>query len=153
MIEKDSLYKLINHFNGKSSNKKMLSKIRDLEETKRTEIVYQSKLQNSYYRDDNYKKVPIKVKIEYSRHAYERVAFRELDRRNLESAIKDAISSLFRLGDRIESDFKIYSYKYFTVIPGVVYFDKDRSLMRVIIKTAFSSPKPSWHKNEKLIYV
>ena len=65
MIEKDSLYKLINHFNGKS-NKKMLSKIRDLEETKRTEIVYQSKLQNSYYRDDNYKKVPIKVKIEYS---------------------------------------------------------------------------------------
>jgi hypothetical protein len=152
MIEKDSLYKLINHFNGKS-NKKMLSKIRDLEETKRTEIVYQSKLQNSYYRDDNYKKVPIKVKIEYSRHAYERVAFRELDRRNLESAIKDAISSLFRLGDRIESDFKIYSYKYFTVIPGVVYFDKDRSLMRVIIKTAFSSPKPSWHKNEKLIYV
>jgi hypothetical protein len=131
----------------------MLSKIRDLEETKRTEIVYQTKLQNSYYRDDNYKKVPIKVKIEYSRHAYERVAFRELDRRNLESAIKDAISSIFRLGDRIESDFKIYSYKYFTVIPGVVYFDKDRSLMRVIIKTAFSSPKPSWHKNEKLIYV
>ena len=73
MIEKDSLYNLFPHFNDRKPNKKEFNKMKEVEyQTKKTEIYYQSIIPKSYYRDDNYKRVPVKVKIEYSKHAYER---------------------------------------------------------------------------------
>ena len=105
---------------------------------------------NLYYRDDNYKKIPIKLNLEYSDHAYKRLFERDLDKKFIESAIKKGMSSICRLKNK--SDFKIYSYKYFLVIPCKVTFEHNKSLITVLVKTSFISPKPYYHKGEKLIY-
>lgn len=124
-----------------------------IQEIAEEKAIVKSSRHKSYYRDDNYKKVPVDVKIEYTKHASDQIIYRELNWKNLEASIVRGISSIFRLSNTLDSDFKIYSNKYFTVIPGEAYFEKNRSLIRIRVKTAFISPTPSYHVDEKLIYV
>jgi hypothetical protein len=163
MIDKESLLELFEQINGvkppkkvvKSVNKSYKDKRKQLYEEKSLEaanIVRKTKL-NSYYINKDNQKVSVRVNIEYTNHAYNRIALRELNHLELESAIKRGIGKLFRLGEGLERDFQIYSKRYFTVIPGAVYFDRDRRLMRIMIKTAFASPTPNFKNHEKLIYV
>ncbi len=163
MIDKESLFDLFEQINGVKPPKKVVKSVskyckdrkKQLYENKSSEIaniVYKTKL-NSYYLNNDNQKVSVKVNIEYTNHAYNRIALRELNRLDLETAIKRGISKLFRLSDRLESDFQIYSSRYFTVIPGAVYFDRDRRVMRIVIKTAFTAPKPNFNIQDKLIYV
>ncbi|WP_303816696.1 hypothetical protein [Selenomonas ruminantium] len=124
--------------------------IKELSEEK--SIVKTSNLK-SYYRDNSYKKVPINIKIEYTKHAYNRIIHREINLKNVQDSIIRGISSIRKLSDNLYNDFKIYSNRYFIVIPGEAYFEKNLSLIRIIVKTAFISPKPSYHKHEKIIFV
>lgn len=107
----------------------------------------------SYYRDDSYKKVPVNIKIEYTKHAYNRIIHREICLKNVQNSIIRGISSIRKLSDSLYNDFKLYSNKYFIVIPCEAYFEKNVSLIRIRVKTAFVSPKPSYHNHEKMIYV
>lgn len=163
MIDKQSLFDLFEHVNGVKPPKKVVKSISDFDRKERkrlyeeknpdaANIVHKTKL-NSYIYNQYNQKVSVRVNIEYTNHAYNRIALRELNRLELEAAIKKGIGKLFRLSDRLESDFQIYSQRYFTVIPGAVYFDRDRRVMRIMIKTAFASPTPNFNNQDKLIYV
>ena len=163
MIDKQSLFDLFEHVNGVKPSKKVVKSISDFERKERRRlydekdpnaavIVHKTRINTHIYNEYN-QKVSVRVNIEYTNHAYNRIALRELNRLDLEYAIKRGIGKLFRLGERLESDFQIYSQRYFTVIPGAVYFDRDRRLMRVMIKTAFASPTPNFNNHDKLIYV
>ena len=115
--------------------------------------IVKTSIHKYYYRDNSYRKVPINIKIEFTKHAYDRIVHREISLKNVQDSIIRGISSIKKLSDNLYNDFKIYSNRYFIVIPGEAYFEKNLTIIRIIVKTAFISPKPSYHKHEKMIYV
>ena len=126
------------------------SKIKEIAEEK---AIVKSSSHKSYYRDNEYKKVPVNIKIEYTKHAYNRMIYREIKLKDVENSIIRGISSIRRLSDNLDNNFKIYSNKHFIVIPGEAYFEKNVSVIRIRVKTAFISPEPSYHNHEKMIFV
>ena len=107
-------------------------------------------MERLYYRDDNYKKKYVDVSIEFTNHAYERLSYREIDKEQIKKSIIKAFSSIHRLENN--SDFKLYSNRFFLIIPGKVFFNKNKTEANILIKTVFSAPKAYYHNNEKLIF-
>ena len=104
-----------------------------------------------YYRNDDYKKIPINLQIDFSDHANMRLNQRELSKYEAKSAIEKGLSSICRLNHN--DDFKLYYMKYFLVIPGKVYFYNNKNKVHIKVKTMFKSPKPlNNHLDEKVIY-
>lgn len=130
-----------------------IAKKKIIKEIAEEKAIVKSSSHKSYYRDNEYKKVPVNIKIEYTKHAYNRMVYREIKLKDVENAIIRSISSIRRLSDNLDNDFKIYSNKHFIVIPGEAYFEKNVSSIRIRVKTAFISPEPSYHNHEKMIYV
>ncbi len=141
----DNTHDILGHFDEVNKNI-----IKELSEEK---SIVKSSNNKYYYRDNSYKKIPVNIKIEFTKHAYDRIIHREISLKNVQDSIIRGIGSIRKLSDNLYNDFKIYSNRYFIVIPGEAYFEKNLSIIRIIVKTAFISPKPSYHKHEKMIYV
>ena len=63
-----------------------------------------------YYRNDDYKKIPINLQIDFSDHANMRLNQRELSKYEAKSAIEKGLSSICRLNH--SDDFKLYSMRW-----------------------------------------
>jgi len=141
----DNTHDIFDHFDKVNKN--------IIKELYQEKSIVKSSNHKYYYRDNSYKKIPVNIKIEFTKHAYDRIVHREINLKNVQDSIIRGIGSISKLSDSLYNDFKIYSNKYFIVIPGEAYFEKNLSIIRIIVKTAFISPKPSYHKHEKMIYV
>ena len=141
----DNTHDIFDHFDKVNKN--------IIKELYQEKSIVKSSNHKYYYRDNYYKKIPVNIKIEFTKHAYDRIVHREINLKNVQDSIIRGIGSISKLSDSLYNDFKIYSNKYFIVIPGEAYFEKNLSIIRIIVKTAFISPKPSYHKHEKMIYV
>ena len=102
-----------------------------------------------YYIDNQYRKVPIDLQVNFSYHADRRVYERGLNKGKIRDNMRRSLNNIMELENN--SDFKIYATNDFMVIPGKVFYSKNKNKAFILIKTIFTAPKPLTHYGEKTI--
>lgn len=102
-----------------------------------------------YYFDDQFHKRPVDLTVNFSFHADRRAYERGFDKRRIRENVRKNLKSIMNLENN--SDFKVYAMNDFMVIPGKIFYSKNKNKAYILIKTVFSAPKPLTHYGEKTI--
>lgn len=102
-----------------------------------------------YYNDSMFRKNSCELVVNFSYHADKRAFERGINKNKIRANIKKNLYSILELENN--SDFKVYSLSDFMVIPGKVFYSKNKSRAYILIKTIFQAPKPLTHFGEKTI--